>query len=182
MNRRRLSGLMCLFLSAVLLGVLAEVHADETIYEALQLHKFGQLEGNLDGALHRLSGGVHLTLIAESADDNLDVEAQTVEFLYSDDEDKTPTVIVFEGDVRFSHQSGTVRAEKATIDFEKREALFTGNPKADMSRIHGAEVEFIRLNLDTRDLVAGGPGKVREIRLRDEDDAPGQANPAPANP
>ena len=181
MNRRRLAGLMCLVYSAVLLGALAEEPTDKTVYKALQLHKFGGFEGNIDGSVDRLSGGVRLTVIAETADDNLDIEAQTVELSYSDDDIRILTLIVFEGDVRFTHQKGTVFAEKVTIDLETKEALFTGNPKADLSQIRGVEVEFIQMNLDTGDIVAG-PGKVREIRPRDEDDAPGQANPAATNP
>ena len=181
MNRRRLSGLMCLFYSAALFGALAEGPADKTVYKALQVHKFGRFEGNIDGSLDRLYRGVHLTLIAESADDNLEIKAQTVEFSYSDEDKKTLRIVVFEGDVRFTHQKGTVLAEKVTINLETKEALFTGNPKADFSPVLGAESEFIRIDLDTGDLVAG-PGKVREIRLRREDDAPGQANPASAKP
>ena len=181
MNRRRLFGLMCLVCSPALLGAIAEEPTDETVYKALRLHKFGRLEGNLDGSLDRLSGGVHLTLVAEKADDNLEIKALTVELSYSDDDNKTLTIIVFEGDVRFTHQKGTVLAEKVTIDLETMEALFTGNPKADIPPIHGAEVEWIRMNLDTNDVVAG-PGKVREFRFRDEDDARGLANPGAANP
>ena len=182
MNRRRIFALTCLFYSVVLLGTQAEDAVGGTAYKALQLHNFGRLEGNLDGTIHRLSGGVHLTLIAESADDNLEIKAQTVALSYSDDENKTLIGIVFEGNVRFTLKNGTVLAEMVTIDLETKEALFTGNPKADFSPIHGAESEFFHIDLDTGDFVAGGPGKVREIRLRDEDDAPGQANPAATNP
>ena len=178
MNLWRPSGFTFLFYSATLLGAFAQEPIDETTYEAMEFHKFGGLEASLDGPLiqlHRLYEGVHLTLIAETADDNLDIEAQTVEFTYSDDGDRMPSVIVFEGEVRFTHVSGTVRADKATIDLETKVVLFTGNPKADMSQIRGLEAEYIQMNLDTGDIVLG-PGKVREIDLRGEDEVSDTAN------
>lgn len=139
-------------------------------YEALQLHHFGQLEGNLDGTIYRLSAGVKMTLIAERSEDNLDVEAETVSFTYDEDGGKSPTRMVFEQNVVFIQRDGIVRADKVTIDFETKEALFTGNPRGDMPGIRGAEVEFIRMNLDTGDYVTG-PGEVLEIRLQSEEDA-----------
>lgn len=180
MKTWRAAGLLSAFVWASVAGVPAEEQADKTTYEALKFERFGGFEGGLDGSLHRLYEGVHIKVIAEASEDDLDVQAETVEFSYHDDEDKIPEVIVFEGNVRFAHQSGTVRAEKATVDLQTNEVLFTGNVTADLSQIHGVEVEYIRMNLDTGDVVAG-PGKVREIRLRSEDNAPDSGNSADPN-
>ncbi|MDK1020995.1 MAG: hypothetical protein QGD90_05110 [Candidatus Hydrogenedentes bacterium] len=176
----RAAGLLSAFIWAAVAGVPAEEQAGKTVYEVMKLEKFGGFEGTLDGFIHRLSGGVHMKLIAEVSEDDLDIRSETVEFSYGDQEDKIPDVIVFEGNVRFAHQSGTVRAEKATVNMQTKEVLFTGDVTADLSQIRGAEVEWIRMNLDTGDVVAG-PGKVREIRLRSEDSAPVSENSADRN-
>lgn len=181
------AGLLSAFIWAAVVGVPAEEQAGKTVYERLELVKFGGMEGKLKGSLlrvDRLYGGVHIKLMKlfdKKSEDDLDIQAETVEFSYGDDEDKAPTVIVFEGNVRFAHQSGTVRAEKATVDLETNEMLFTNNVTADLSKIRGAEVEYFRLNLDTGDFAAGGPGKLREWDLRSEDSAPVSENSADRN-
>ena len=164
------AGLICLVCSLSSAGAQEPDEPEGAVYKALQLHRFGHLEGNLDGRIYRMSDGVKMTLIAERSEDNLDVEAETVNFTYDEDGGKSPTQIVFEQNVVFVQGDSTVRADKVTIDLQTKEALFTGNPSADLPGIRGAEVEFIRINLDTGDLVAGGPGKVRKIPLQSEED------------
>lgn len=165
--------LMCLFCSTLLLTASAKEQIAKTAYHELQLHKFGGLEAKTDPLFQfkSLTDGVHLTLVAEKEDDNLDVKSQTVGFTYLNEEAKQPSVIVFEGEVQFTHLSGTIHAEKAAIDFETNVVLFTGNPKADISIAEGVEVEFIQYNLDTGEIVFG-PGKIRKITLRKESDSP----------
>lgn len=177
------AGLLSAFIWAAVAGAPAEEQAGKPAYEGLRLEKFGGMEGNLDGFVHRLSKGVHMKVVKlmdEASEDDLDIQAETVEFSYRDDKDKIPDVIVFDGKVRFEHSSGTVRAESATVDLQTNEVLFTGNVTADSPRIHGAEWEWIRMNLDTGDFVAGS-GKIREIDLRGEDSVPKSGNSADPN-
>lgn len=172
-----------LALLCVAAHVFAEEQAVKTDYECLKLEKFGGMEGNLDGFVQRLYDGVHMKFMKSlnmASEDDLDVHAETVELTYIDDKDKIPDVIVFDGNVRFSHPSGTVRAEKATVDLQTNEVLFTGNVTADSSRIRGAEWEWIRMNLDTGDFVTS-PGKIREIDLRDEDSVADSGNSTDPN-
>lgn len=149
-------------------AVFAQDDEEKPAYHALQLHQFGLLEGNLDGIIHRLSGDVKLTLIAESPEDNLDIEAETITFTYTEDGGAMPSHVLFEKNVVFTHAEGVIRSQKATLDFETQEVLFTGNPTGDMSIIRGAEAESIRMNLETRYIVVTH-GKVREVLLRDPD-------------
>ena len=177
------AGLLSAFIWAAVAGVPAEEQAGKTGYERLTLERFGGMEGNLDGFIHRLYDGVHMKfmkLFDEASEDDLDVQAETVEFTYIDEEDKIPDVIVFEGNVKFVHQSGTVRAEKATVDMQTKEVLFTGNITYDLSLLRGGETEWIRMNLDTGE-VRAGPGKVREFDLRSKDNAPDSGNSAEPN-
>ncbi len=179
----RAAGLLSAFIWAAVAGVPEEEQAGKTGYERLTLEKFGGMEGNLDGFIHRLSDGVHMKfmkLFDEASQDDLDVQAKTLELTYIDEEDKIPDVIVFEGSVRFVHQSGTVRAEKATVDMQTKEVLFTGNITYDLPPVRGGETEWIRMNLDTGEVKAG-PGKVREFDLRSGDNAPGSGNSAGRN-
>lgn len=175
----RAAGLLSAFIWAAVAGVPAEEQAVKTVYERLEI-AFGEVELNLDGFVHRFSKGVHMKfmkLFDEASEDDLDVQAETVEFTYIDEEDKIPDVIVFEGNVQFAHQSGTVHSEKATVDMQTKEVLFTGNITYDLSLLRGGETEWIRMNLDTGKVKAG-PGKVREFDLRSKDNAPDSGNSA----
>jgi len=140
-------------------------------YESLQLHYFGYMEGNLDGTIYGLSKGVKMSLIAQNTEDNLRVDAEKVDFEWSDEEKPSLTRMVFSGDVVLVQADGTIRADKATINFETMEAVFTGNPVADIPGIRGAEAEFMQMNLDSGDVVAGGGGKVEEFRFHSDDDS-----------
>ena len=168
---------MCVWMTAALF--VAATFADEgkkqATYKALQLHRFGLLKGNLDGVIHLLSEGVKMTLIAESKEDNIDVEAETVTLFYDEEGESMPTHVVFEQDVVFTHEEGTIRADKATLDFGSQEAVFTGNATADFSVIRGAKAESILMNLETGDVVAKH-GSVRELILRDPDEEASNGN------
>lgn len=167
MNRRVVM-VVCAAAVSLAAAVFAQDNEEKAAYRALQLHHFDLLEGNLDGIIYRLTGSVKMTLIAESEEDNIDVEAETVTFIYDEEGGSMPTHVVFEKDVLFVHEQGTIRSQKATLDFETQEALFTGSPTADISVIRGAEAESIKMNLETRDIVATH-GRVREVLLRDPD-------------
>ncbi len=178
MMPRRLSGLMCLFFSTALLSVLAEEEIDKTDFRAIQLHKSGELEAKFDPVfqLIRIYDGVHLTLVAETAENNLDIEAQAVDFRYDSEEDTTASVIVFSGAVRFTHSKGTIRSENATIYLETKEVLFTGNPKADLAQARGIEAESIHMNLGTGTVILHN-ASAREILWGDKDEASEEAKP-----
>lgn len=152
-----------------------------TVYEVLQLHHFGQLEGNLNGKLRELSGGVKMSLIAEKEEDNLDIEAEKVTFGYGEGDEKSPVQMILDKNVKITTSGGSIQAGHATIDFDTKEAVFTGSPKADFTDIRGVEVELIRLNLDTGDIFAGGPGKIREIPLQRDDDSADSSASNPRN-
>lgn len=154
--------LLCVFVSSAL----AETDDVETntTYKAIEFRRYGLFEGNLNGTLRRISEGVDMRLIAEESTNDLDVQSKTVEFSYEDEDAATPNRIVFEGDVIFVHSQGTVRSEKAVVDFDKAEAVFTGSPSVDNEQIQGVEAEYITLDLNTQDFIMG-PGKIREIRL-----------------
>lgn len=171
MRRQHLAVWAFAFGLSVFVSAQEEDAGESAAFQAVQLHHFGLLEGNLDGTIQRLSEGVHMTLIAEDSENNLEIKAQTVTFSYKDQEDKSPSSIEFSGNVHLIHQAGSIHAQKATIDLETKVALFTGNPTGDVSIIKGIDVEYIKMDLETRDLVAG-PGKVREIRLQKEDKDP----------
>lgn len=177
------AGLLSAFIWAATANVPAQEQAiKKSVYEKLEI-VYGEVEGNLNGFFHRFSKGVHMKfmkLFDKASEDDLDVQSETVEFTYIDDEDKIPDVIVFEGDVQFAHQSGTVRAEKATVDLQTNEVLLTGNITYDLPPVRGGEAEWIRINLDTGKVTAG-PGKLREIDLRGGENAPGSGNSAGRN-
>ena len=167
MNRRVVM-VVCTAAVSFAAAVFAQDDEEKAAYRALQLQHCDLLEGNLEGLLHRLAGSVKMTLIAGAEEDNIEVEAETVTFIYDEEGGSMPTHVVFEKNVLFVHEQGTIRSQKATLDFETQEALFTGSPTADMSIIRGAEAESIRMNLETGDIVATH-GKVRELLLRDPD-------------
>ena len=175
---RRLLILACLFCVASLLSAFAQENVDETNFKAIQLHKSGESRFRIDPVFQivRIYGGVHLTLVAEKAENSLDIVAQSVDFRYESEESKKASSIVFAGAVQFTHPKGTIRAEKATIYVEKKEVLFTGNPIADMDRARGIEAESIRMNLDTG-IVDLHNFSAREILWGDDAEASDAAKP-----
>jgi len=176
---RHLSIIACLFCSTALQSAFAQDKIGETTFKGMQLARSGEFEINIDGPVPqvvRMYKGVHLTLIAETADENLDIEAWTVDFTYDSEEDKMPSVIVFSGAVRFTHASGTIRAEKATIYVAKKEVLFTGNPKADLAQVRGIEAESIHMNLGTG-IVNLHNASAREFLWGDDAEASDAAKP-----
>ncbi len=173
-------GFLLAFLCVAVAGVPEEEQAIKADYEKLLIVKYGEAEGNLDGFFRRFSKGVHMKLMKffdEPSEDDLDIRAETVNLTYVDDEDKIPDIIVFEGNVHFTHSGGTVRAGKATVDMQTNEVLLTDKPVADWPPIQGWEAEYFRINLDTGEL-KGGPGKVREIDIRRKEPSPDADNPA----
>ena len=134
-------------------------------YRTLQLHHSGLLEGNLDGKIHRISEGVDMTLVAETAENNLDIRSKTLEFIYTEGEKRVIDRIIFEGDVIFEQSGGVFRADKATVDFNRGKASFTGNVRVDHEQFRGVEAPYITLDLNTHDFVVGGPAKIEEIPL-----------------
>lgn len=174
------TGFLLAFLCVAVAGAPAEEQAIKADYEKLTIVKFGQAEGNLDGFFHRFSKGVHMKFMKffdKTSDDDLDIRAETVDLTYVDDEDKIPDLIAFEGNVELVHQNGTVRADKATVNMQTKEVLFTGNTMTDFPPIRGAEGEYIRMDLETGNFVVG-PGKVREIDMRRKERSPDADSPA----
>lgn len=159
---KRIAGL-CLILIATG-AAYGEEDGSSATYKAIELRRFGMLEGKLDGTIHRISKGVDMTLVADRADGNIEVQSTTVEFFYENKEKRAPSRIVFAGNVTFKHSQGIVHADKAEVDFEAGEAVFTGNPTVDNDQIRGVEAEYIMLDLNTQNFVMG-PGKIKEIRL-----------------
>lgn len=136
-------------------------------YKALRIEWQGKLVGNLKGTLQRITDGAHLIVLADDPADNLDIKAKTVEFDYAAPEDRMPTRMRLDGDVEFRHQDGVIRSESADIDFEASIAKFTGNPRAEITSIRGIQVDYIQIDLNTEELVMGGPGHIDEIQITD---------------
>ena len=151
-------------------GIPAEEEAINTDFEKLTI-EYGEFEMDLDGYIKRLSKGVKMKFMKffdKPSEDDLDIQAQTVNFKYLDAEDKIPDLIVFETDVVFSHPKGSVRADRATVNLQKRQAVLTGNPVANWPPVQGWEAEYFEIDLELGQLIAGR-GIVKEFDLRDVD-------------
>lgn len=172
-------GLLAVLIWAAAADVPAQERGIKTDYEKLTI-EYGEFEGNLEGLMHRLSKGVKMKFMKffdKPSNDDLEVQAETVNFTYIDDKDKIPDLIVFEGKVRFSHPRGTVHADKATVNLQTEEVFLTGNSTADWPPVREWKADWFRLDLDTG-LLTAGRGTVREIDLRggDKDKDPETAN------
>ncbi len=141
---------------AVILSVPATAVAQgafgDSDYVAVLLHSAKKVTGNYrEGSrLREMTGGVHITFIAEDPEGNLDVKAETIEFIESEGGGETSRILL-RGDAVIANRGNVVSAEQADVDFETGLAVFTGNPAMDTEEVQGLRAGKMIINLNTGD-------------------------------
>lgn len=158
-------------------------------YVAFQIHRAEEVMGNYrEGSrVHKMTGGVHITFLAEDPEENLDVKAETMDFLWSEGGDAELSRILLRGDVLITDRGNVISAEQADVDFESGLAVFTGNPAMNTEQVQDLRAEKIIVNLKTGDFelfhveadritldpLAGVPKDLHRLSSEDVRDWPG---------
>lgn len=162
---RFLAGVIGLCIALTSIGIAAQDDEAKAEFEAVRFVHSDLLVANLsDGTLQR-GEGVDMILIAASEEDNIRIKAELVLFSYTEEDQSTPSRIVFEGDVIFELSIATIRSKKAEVDFDAGKVEFTGNPRTDGEMIQGGEHEYIKVDLNT-EVIIMGPGKIDRVDLK----------------
>lgn len=136
----------------------------ESRYQEVQIHSLGVIEATLDFVPLRITEGAKMTFLAVVPEDNLDLEADEVEFFY-DEQGEELLKLIFKGKVMISSGEITARSERAELDFIANTAVLTGNPKVEADFVEGAEADKITIDFDSERIVVSGDVKVDRIDL-----------------
>lgn len=122
-------------------------------FDHILLHHVGTLEGNYQEGhfLRKMAGGVDMTFVAADPSDNLKIQAETVDFVYGQEDSDQPSRILLEGGVHITNRDNIIRSEKADVDFQSGMAVFTGNPVMNTEQVKDLAAEKILVNLRTGD-------------------------------
>jgi hypothetical protein len=127
----------------------------ESGFSEIRLEHVGKLYGNYRSGqiVSRMTGGVVMSILADDPTQNVDIEAQDVDFEYANETDTAPTAIRLRGDVVIHIQDSVIHSGAAFIDFETGEAEFTEQPRLDNPSVTNLQAEQIDVDLDTGDFV-----------------------------
>lgn len=158
---------MCLLLSCTF-GFADEL-VGGTDFTNVRLDRAGLIKGNYKTGriIESMSGGVKMTFLGETPQQNVELTANQVDFQYDDDaEDPTrPNKITMTGNVTIIVEGNRVDSGVAVFDLEAGMATFTENPIIDMKDEENTiklAASIILLNLDTGDFEVREGQRVHE--------------------
>lgn len=122
-------------------------------YQYIQLQRVGTMTGNYQTGhlLNHMTDGVEMTFVAQDEAANLFIRADTVDFGYANEDDKTPSEILLTGSVLIRNRASVIESEHAVINLADGVAVFTGNPKMDSEQMQNLRATRIEVNLNTGD-------------------------------
>ena len=140
--------LVALAATAVLLTLPAGAQDQMGGYGAMRIDSVGVFVGRFDGKIEKMSEGVKITLLGDSADqEDLPIQADTMEFTWEEGSTQ-PVRIVMTGNVHIVHPSADVRAGRADWNFKTGDVTFTGNPTMDSDQFKGMRASKMTLNME----------------------------------
>ena len=151
-------------------GAWAQELTGGTDFTNVRLDRAGLIKGNYKSGriIESMSGGVKMTFLGETPQQNVELTADQVDFQYTDETSKRPSKITMSGSVTIIVEGNRVDSGSAVFDLDAGLATFNDNPIIDM-KDEGNSIKLaakvILLNLDTGDF------EVREgQRVHDESD------------
>ena len=138
---------------ALLVSAGAQAEPVPAEFTHIELHRVGKLIGNYQSGrlLKKMSEGVKMTFHAELRENNIEVEANSVDFLYAEGDQQMPSTIALHGKVRIKNQNNVIQSDEATINFDSGLAVFTGNARMDSDAAKDLRASKIQMNLKTGD-------------------------------
>lgn len=153
-------------------AVYGETEFGGTDFSDVELERAGVIHGNYKSGqlIERMTGGVRMLFLGETEKENVRVSAQEVSFEYPDDNNREPSRIFMQGDVRIRVEGNIVDSGTADFDLTAGMATFREKPVIDMNEGPKLAASLILLNLDTGDFEVHDGVRVPE---------PGDSEPAP---
>lgn len=142
-------------------------------YQYIELQRVGTMTGNYQTGhlLNHMTDGVEMTFVAKDEEANLFMRADTVDFGYDNDDDKTPSKILLTGSVLIRNRASVIESEHAVINLADGMAIFTGNPKMDSEQMRNLRATRIEVNLKTGDFqVDNGQVERMDLQLMESTD------------
>lgn len=161
----RAASILAAFAFAAVCG--AQELAGGTDFSKVRLDRAGVIKGNYKTGriIESMSGGVKMTFLGETPQQNVELSANQVDFEYSSKEERKPSRITLNGSVTIIVEGNRVDAGSAVFDIDAGMATFTDNPIIDMKDEENSiklAASIILLNLDTGDFEVRDGQRVHE--------------------
>lgn len=159
------------FIAAGLLAIAPLVAGQElasgTDFTNVRLDRAGLIKGNYKTGriIESMSGGVEMTFLGETPQQNVELTADQVDFHYASEDAQRPSKITMNGHVTIMVEGNRVDAGAAVFDLDAGLATFTENPIIDMKDEENTirlAASIILLNLDTGDFEVRDGRRVHE--------------------
>lgn len=155
----------CFVLAAA--AVPAQELTSGTDFTNVRLDRAGLIKGNYKTGriIESMSGGVEMTFLGETPQQNVEISADEVEFQYAKSDSRRPSKIFMSGSVTIVVEGNRVDAGAAEFDLDGGLATFTDNPVIDMNdgeKNIRLAAKIILLNLDTGDFEVREGQRVHE--------------------
>ena len=139
--------------TVTLVAASADTGDQSTEYTHLELHRVGTMKGNYQTGhlLQRMEDGVNMTFVATDPEKSLRIQADTVDFVYENEDEAQPTGILLRGSVTIEVAENVIQSGKADIDLSSGQALFTDNPRMNAEQMQNLRAKRISVNLNTGD-------------------------------
>lgn len=128
----------------------AQDEAGQSSYKYVDIRR-GDMEGYFRGGpfAEKMTGGVELVFVAENEADNMVVNADTITFQYSEEDDTSPTGALLEGNAHIVSAGNDISSPKATMNFKENRVFFTGGVRVSMEAAQDVLADSLDLDLST---------------------------------
>lgn len=154
-----------LMVAVLIAGTLAATAQDvpSTSFEDINIKRAGKLIGNFKTGnfVERLEGGVDLTIISADPADNLDIQADSIDFDYTGSEESTPTKLTLTGNVVIVNPTMKLMAPKAVLNTKTNIAEFIGDTDIYAEGKSPVRASTVVVNMETGEI---NMTKVRSIK------------------
>lgn len=149
----RMLSLSFIVATVALLAASADTGDHSAEYTHLELHRVGTMKGNFQTGhmLDRMEDGVNMTFVATDPEKSLRIQADTVDFVYENEDGAQPTGILLRGSVTIEVAENVIESGRADIDLSSGQALFTENPRMNAEQMQNLRAKQISVNLNTGD-------------------------------
>lgn len=159
---KRLSWVCAVLLVPVL--AYAQGESGKIDFNDIQLERAGMIKGNYKSGrlIDKMSGGVKMTVLGETEAENIQIEAENVDFVYATAEAREPSKIVMRGKVRIVMEGNRFNAGRAEFDLEAGTATFSETPIIENADGMKLQSSLVVLDLDSGDFVMHDGQRVRD--------------------